>query len=314
MVEEKEELRVPIRRNSEPKPDVKLVAEYNQGLSKFRQQVKAPAKKGKVDFQTKGGRKKYDYVLLDDLIKSIDDGVKGTGISWSQEVETIKSGVRVRTLINADNGYQYVSPWLTLQSSTNPQDIGSAITYARRYSLGTTFGINSEADDDGEKANESTNKSNAQSTTNRKPTKPLANEAVRNELKKLIEQVSQKSNTDKKTVIKDALKKARVASWTNMSPQDAQYLKKELNTELMELQQDPQAGNKPVKTTPALLNTINNLSTTLAKNHDTDPKQSIVALEKKMKHDFTKLTDEQAQEVITYLTKKLNEESQVGVK
>lgn len=135
-------------------------ADFNKSLAKFRQQVKAPSKNGHVDFTSKKGRTKYDYTLLDDLIKSIDEGTKGTGLSWRQEAETIKGGVKVRTIISHENGYDYASPWITLGSGTAPQDVGSAITYAKRYSLGTTFGVSSESDDDGEAAQNSQQQSN----------------------------------------------------------------------------------------------------------------------------------------------------------
>lgn len=123
-------------------------ADFNKALAKFRQQVKAPKKNGHVDT----GKYGYDYVLLDDLIKSIDEGIKDTGLSWRQEVEVNQGTIRVRTIISHSNGYDYDSPWITLSSGAKPQDIGSAITYAKRYSLGTTFGISSESDDDGEAA------------------------------------------------------------------------------------------------------------------------------------------------------------------
>ena len=53
-------------------PQLKLRPEFNKGLSKFRQQVKAPSKNGSVSYKNT----KFDYVLLDDLIKSIDAGIK----------------------------------------------------------------------------------------------------------------------------------------------------------------------------------------------------------------------------------------------
>ena len=77
-------------------------------------------------------------------------------LSWQQEakVETQgqSSSISVRTIVRHENGYEYVSPWVTFVSSIAPQSIGSAITYAKRYSLSATFGINSETDDDAQQA------------------------------------------------------------------------------------------------------------------------------------------------------------------
>lgn len=136
---------------------IKLRASYAKSFNLFEQQVKAPSKNGHVDFTSKkGGRTKYDYVTIDDLINSINHGIKGTGLSWQQEAKVDTQGqsssISVRTIVRHENGYEYVSPWVTFVSSIAPQSIGSAITYAKRYSLSATFGINSETDDDAQQA------------------------------------------------------------------------------------------------------------------------------------------------------------------
>lgn len=153
---------------------IKLRAAYAKALNLFEQQVKAPSKNGHVDFKSKGGRTKYDYVTIDDLINSINNGTKGTGLSWQQEakVETQgqSSSISVRTIVRHENGYEYVSPWVTFVSSIAPQSIGSAITYAKRYSLSATFGINSETDDDAQQAQNSQPTSKAtQTRSNSRP-------------------------------------------------------------------------------------------------------------------------------------------------
>ncbi|QMU09292.1 ERF family protein (plasmid) [Levilactobacillus suantsaii] len=131
---------------------IKLQSAFNKGLSHFRQQVKAPKKNGHVGYKTKSGGKNYDYVLLEDLIKAIDEGLKDTGLAWYQDCETANGVVRVRTIVTHENGYSKSSSWMEFKTSGNPQDAGSAMTYAKRYSLGTTFGVSSEADDDGQQA------------------------------------------------------------------------------------------------------------------------------------------------------------------
>ena len=133
-----------------PEKRVELQAAFNTGLANFRSQVKAPAKNGHVNYGTKNGNnKKYDYVLLDDLIKSIDDGLKATGLAWYQEAEIDMKVIRVRTIIVHTTGFVYHSPWMKFTTNGQPQEAGSAITYAKRYSLGASFGVSSEVDDDG---------------------------------------------------------------------------------------------------------------------------------------------------------------------
>lgn len=131
-----------------PFSDFKAKAKFNSQLSIFHQQVKQPTKNGHVDFTGKKGRQKYDYVTLQDLIKAVNEGLKGTGMTWTQEVKMDSKGIGVQTVIKSDNGYQEKYGWLVLPNSQQAKEVGSALTYLKRYSLGTAFGVNSEPDDD----------------------------------------------------------------------------------------------------------------------------------------------------------------------
>ncbi|OIM96518.1 hypothetical protein BIY40_00240 [Pediococcus acidilactici] len=144
-----------------------LKAKFNQELAEFHSKVRPPAKNGHVNFRTKAGQKKYDYVRLEDLIKSIDEALKGTGLTWNQDSEVKNGTIRVRTTLLSSNGYEQVGSWLEIKTGGDPQAIGSALTYAKRYSLGTAFGINSETDDDGEQSQGTSNRAKAKVTTPR---------------------------------------------------------------------------------------------------------------------------------------------------
>lgn len=169
---------------------VELKAGFNKELAKFHDKVKPPSKNGHVDFSTGKGRTKYDYVQLEDLIKAIDTALNGSGMTWSQDSEVNDGSARVRTRILSSNGYEYISPWILIKSSGKAQDIGSALTYAKRYSLGTSFGINSETDDDGQQAQESNTLTNNphKQKNNPKPAQRLIDQKQLGTLKtKLIE-------------------------------------------------------------------------------------------------------------------------------
>lgn len=170
---------------------IKLQSAFNKGLSHFRQQVKAPKKNGHVCYKTKSGEKNYDYVLLEDLIKAIDEGLKDTGLAWYQDCETANGVVRVRTIVTHENGYSKSSSWMEFKTSGNPQDAGSAMTYAKRYSLGTTFGVSSEADDDGQQATKAA-PSKTQNGTKRLADRVTTDQMT--ELTKLFKQVSKVTN------------------------------------------------------------------------------------------------------------------------
>ena len=148
-------------------------------------------------------RTKYDYVTIDDLISSINHGIKGTGLSWQQEakVETQgqSSSISVRTIVRHENGYEYVSPWVTFVSSIAPQSIGSAITYAKRYSLSATFGINSETDDDAQQAQNSQPTSKATQTRSNSQPAMITSEQ-RDTAQRLIKAIAESEQKDLREV------------------------------------------------------------------------------------------------------------------
>jgi len=67
-------------------------------------------------------------------------------------LQPIEDGVLFTRIINMDDFEEKpVESWLELPKDNNPQKIGSAITYFRRYTLKSLLGIQEE-DDDGNKA------------------------------------------------------------------------------------------------------------------------------------------------------------------
>lgn len=206
---------------------IKLRAGYAKSFNLFEQQVKAPSKNGHVDFTSKKGRTKYDYVTIDDLINSINHGIKGTGLSWQQEakVETQgqSSSISVRTIVRHENGYEYVSPWVTFVSSIAPQSIGSAITYAKRYSLSATFGINSETDDDAQQAQNSQPASKTtQTRSNSRPAMITAEQ--RDTAQRLIKAIAESEKKDLNEVRAMFLKMFGVSLYGDLTEDKAKNL------------------------------------------------------------------------------------------
>lgn len=206
---------------------IELRAAYAKALNLFEQQVKAPAKNGHVDFKSKGGRTKYDYVTIDDLINSINNGTKGTGLSWQQEakVETQgqSSSISVRTIVRHENGFEYVSPWVTFVSSIAPQSIGSAITYAKRYSLSATFGINSETDDDAQQAQNSQPTSKATQTRSNSQPAMITSEQL-DTAQRLIKAIAESKQKDLREVRAMFLKMFGVSLYRDLTEAEANNL------------------------------------------------------------------------------------------
>lgn len=210
---------------------IKLQSAFNKGLSHFRQQVKAPKKNGHVGYKTKSGGKNYDYVLLEDLIKAIDEGLKDTGLAWYQDCETANGVVRVRTIVTHENGYSKSSSWMEFKTSGNPQDAGSAMTYAKRYSLGTTFGVSSEADDDGQQANDTTpNRNNSQRKNTSKP--EASTKQQQTTLEGLFKAMSKTAGAPIEAVRNGYLEKAGVSQPNQLSHNKAESLIKLVMSQL----------------------------------------------------------------------------------
>ena len=97
---------------------------------------------------------KNRYATLASVIDACKPALNAVGIAVVQEVESNSDAgtVGVRTVLHF-RGEMLDCGLLTLKAvQNNPQQIGSALTYARRYALAAAIGIASDEDDDGEAA------------------------------------------------------------------------------------------------------------------------------------------------------------------
>ena len=97
-----------------------------------------------------------NYSKLESVIEAVNQGNQ-FGLFFTQEIEVKnyqKDIVVVTTVRHIDDDNTYISKLPILLddvSMKNPQKIGSAITYAKRYTLQAVYGLPSE-DDDGNEA------------------------------------------------------------------------------------------------------------------------------------------------------------------
>lgn len=121
--------------------------ELLKGLAKFRSQIKQPTLDASNPFF------KSSYLSLKGLITAIDEALKGTGLSFNQIIADNGQAAAVQTIITHESGGILITKPFTLRpAKADPQGIGSATTYARRYQLQALFGIAGEKDDDGNAA------------------------------------------------------------------------------------------------------------------------------------------------------------------
>lgn len=126
----------------------------NSTLSKKFMQVLNEVPNFSTDETANAGSRTYKYLNLATLLKNIKPIFEKHGIAFSQKVTFDGAGDgrqilgTVETIIFDENEAQTVCSY-PLFVTGDPQQVGSAITYARRYSLTTVLGIFPDKDDDG---------------------------------------------------------------------------------------------------------------------------------------------------------------------
>lgn len=126
----------------------------NSNLTKKFMQVLNEVPNFSTDETANAGSRTYKYLNLATLLKNIKPIFEKHGIAFSQKVTFDGTGDgrqvlgTVETVIFNENEQQTVCSYPFFVTG-DPQQVGSAITYARRYSLTTVLGIFPDKDDDG---------------------------------------------------------------------------------------------------------------------------------------------------------------------
>lgn len=95
---------------------------------------------------------KNKYADLGACLEAVEEALLNNGIALMQETSEDSTGVTVETVFLHESGEQLRCGKLHVPAAKqDPQGYGSALTYARRYSLMTACGIAQE-DDDGNAA------------------------------------------------------------------------------------------------------------------------------------------------------------------
>lgn len=126
----------------------------NSSLNKKFMQVLNEVPNFATDETANAGSRTYKYLNLATLLKNIKPIFEKHDIAFSQKVTFDGTGDgrqilgTVETVIFDENEQQTVCSYPFFVTG-DPQQVGSAITYARRYSLTTVLGIFPDKDDDG---------------------------------------------------------------------------------------------------------------------------------------------------------------------
>lgn len=130
------------REPTQEKPD-ENISKIVKALVQFREKLVQPSKDAINPFTNS------KYVTLDKVIKAIDNALKGTGLTYTQELIVGNGMAGVKTTLLLDDEQMAFGPTMLPVDKRTAQGYGSTFTYAKRYELSAIFGVTSEEDDDG---------------------------------------------------------------------------------------------------------------------------------------------------------------------
>ena len=124
------------------------IIELSKAFAKMQMELEQPLKNANNPFF------KSKYVPLENVVDSITRAASKHGLSFTQFPSSDENGnVTVGTMVMHESGEWIEYDPICLKPVKNdPQAVGSAITYAKRYALSAIFGITSDNDDDGNEA------------------------------------------------------------------------------------------------------------------------------------------------------------------
>jgi hypothetical protein len=111
-------------------------------------------KKCNVNVTNKDGKFLYafQYADLDAILDATSGAMSENGLDLSWFLSDAPDGGRALRCILAHSSGAFIESIVTIPPQDGPQELGSALTYARRYQAGCVLGVAPEKDDDGNAA------------------------------------------------------------------------------------------------------------------------------------------------------------------
>ena len=118
-------------------------------LLKARAEIKNPKKDGiNTFFKSPNNPTGSKYATLEAVIDAVKQPLLDNGVLFQQESRQVEGGIAVETVFYG-HGDSLATGAVFVPAGNNPHAYGSAMTYARRYSLAMACGVGSDDDVDG---------------------------------------------------------------------------------------------------------------------------------------------------------------------
>jgi hypothetical protein len=120
------------------------VGKLAEALARFQAKVKTIVKDKRAKIESAKGKYEYTYADLASVMETIRGPLSEAGLAISQPTVFKDGGLWLRTVLIHSSG-EYLESFYPLPNNAgSPQQMGSAITYARRYTLSSILGIVTE--------------------------------------------------------------------------------------------------------------------------------------------------------------------------
>ena len=116
-------------------------------LAEVQDRIEQPKLNAEVSYK----QTKFRYADLPELWRVVNAARKGTGLYVRHVARKVDDGTVWVFAIAAYGDTELELAGVPANLVGRPQDVGSAITYAKRYSLAMAFGLAAEEDDDGQR-------------------------------------------------------------------------------------------------------------------------------------------------------------------
>jgi hypothetical protein len=134
---------------SEDPAKTRMKTEWTEAFAKAQTKFPTIVKTKTATIPTKaGGSYSYSYADLGDTIDAVRPILVKYGLAFAQSAITSGDKIGIETRIYHTSGHVEVFGPLYLPAGGDARAAGSAVTYARRYSLTAALGITSDEDAD----------------------------------------------------------------------------------------------------------------------------------------------------------------------